>query len=368
MVVVGGGAAGLSGALMLARSRRSVLVIDAGAPRNAPAEGVHGLLGRDGIPPAELLARGRAEVSGVRRPGRRRGEVDRGRPGRRRVHRDAWPTAGRVRGAPAAGDHRPGRRAARRPGAARAVGPRRAALPVLPRLGGPRPGRSACWPPGRWSVHQALLFRQLSADVTLFSHRTPAPDRGAGRAARRARDPGRRRRGGRAGGRRRPAHRRAAGATARWSRREAVVVAPRMVARAGLPRVGLGLRAVEHPSGVGEHVPADPTGRTEVPGVWVAGNVTDLTAQVGTAAAAAASAAAQINADLVTEETRPRSPRTGTRSRRRPRRGWPSWHRLLRWVWTRWEWKARRCTVRSGRAASRRYPLGCRPARFGRRS
>src|SRR5206468_11993250 len=64
VVVVGGGAAGLNGALMLARSRRSVLVIDAGEPRNAPAHGVHGLLGREGMPPAELLARGRAEVRG----------------------------------------------------------------------------------------------------------------------------------------------------------------------------------------------------------------------------------------------------------------------------------------------------------------
>ena len=43
VIVVGGGAAGLSGALMLARSKRSVLVIDAGTPRNAPADGVHGL-------------------------------------------------------------------------------------------------------------------------------------------------------------------------------------------------------------------------------------------------------------------------------------------------------------------------------------
>ncbi len=64
VVVVGGGAAGLNGALMLARSRRSVLVIDAGAPRNAPAAAVHGLLARDGMPPAELLDRGRAEVLG----------------------------------------------------------------------------------------------------------------------------------------------------------------------------------------------------------------------------------------------------------------------------------------------------------------
>ena len=64
VVVIGGGAAGLNGALMLARSRRSVLVVDAGAPRNAPASGVHGLLGREGTPPGELLATGRAEVRG----------------------------------------------------------------------------------------------------------------------------------------------------------------------------------------------------------------------------------------------------------------------------------------------------------------
>ncbi|MFD7659384.1 FAD-dependent oxidoreductase, partial [Actinosynnema sp. NPDC059797] len=64
VVVVGGGAAGLNGALMLARSRRSVLVVDAGEPRNAPAEGVHGLLAREGVPPGELLERGRAEVRG----------------------------------------------------------------------------------------------------------------------------------------------------------------------------------------------------------------------------------------------------------------------------------------------------------------
>src|SRR4051794_10046061 len=62
IVVIGGGAAGLNGALLLARSRRSVVVIDSGMPRNAPAEGVHGLLGHDGLAPAELLARGRAEV------------------------------------------------------------------------------------------------------------------------------------------------------------------------------------------------------------------------------------------------------------------------------------------------------------------
>ncbi|MCU1628186.1 MAG: FAD-dependent pyridine nucleotide-disulfide oxidoreductase, partial [Pseudonocardia sp.] len=54
VVVIGGGAAGLSGALTLTRARRSVLVLDAGEPRNAPATGVHGFLTRDGLRPSEL--------------------------------------------------------------------------------------------------------------------------------------------------------------------------------------------------------------------------------------------------------------------------------------------------------------------------
>lgn len=62
VVVIGGGAAGLSGALMLGRARRSVLVVDAGRPRNAPAAASHNYLTRDGVSPGELLAEGRAEV------------------------------------------------------------------------------------------------------------------------------------------------------------------------------------------------------------------------------------------------------------------------------------------------------------------
>ncbi|MGQ7298080.1 FAD-dependent oxidoreductase [Quadrisphaera sp. KR29] len=63
-VVVGGGAAGLAGAVALARMRRRVLVVDAGQPRNAPADGVHNLLAREGTSPRELLAAGRAELAG----------------------------------------------------------------------------------------------------------------------------------------------------------------------------------------------------------------------------------------------------------------------------------------------------------------
>src|ERR1700716_2103799 len=64
VVVIGGGAAGLSAALQLARSGPSGLGLDAGEPRNAPAAGVHGFLSRDGVAPATLLELGRAEVCG----------------------------------------------------------------------------------------------------------------------------------------------------------------------------------------------------------------------------------------------------------------------------------------------------------------
>lgn len=62
VVIVGGGAAGLSAALVLSRTRRKVLVVDSGAPRNAPASHMHGFLSRDGMPPTRLLAMGRDEV------------------------------------------------------------------------------------------------------------------------------------------------------------------------------------------------------------------------------------------------------------------------------------------------------------------
>jgi thioredoxin reductase len=64
VVVIGGGAAGLSAALVLSRARRQVLVVDSGTPRNSPAAHLHGFLSRDGLPPRELLAIGRDEVTG----------------------------------------------------------------------------------------------------------------------------------------------------------------------------------------------------------------------------------------------------------------------------------------------------------------
>ncbi len=302
VVVIGGGAAGLSGALMLARSRRSVLVIDAGAPRNAPAVAVHGLLARDGMPPAELLDRGRAEV---RRYG---GQL----------------TAEQVSAAYRDQDGFTVTLAGGRPGRERTVAARRLLVATgltdeLPDIPGLRErwGRDVVHCPychgwevrdqaigvlasGPAAVHQALLFRQLSDDVVLLSHTMPAPE---GEEARQLAARGIRVLPGEVVSLRIKDDRLAGVelADGRVLARQVLAVASRMTARASFLAT-LGLKPTPHPRGVGEYIEADPTGRTAVPGVWAAGNVTDLMAQVGAAAAAGAMAGAAINGDLVAEE------------------------------------------------------------------
>ncbi|MCR9140982.1 MAG: NAD(P)/FAD-dependent oxidoreductase [bacterium] len=63
VAVIGGGPAGLSAALVLGRTRRRTVVLNYGAPRNAPARNVHGFLTRDGTPPAEMRAIAREQIS-----------------------------------------------------------------------------------------------------------------------------------------------------------------------------------------------------------------------------------------------------------------------------------------------------------------
>ena len=303
VVVVGGGAAGLSGALALTRARRSVLVIDAGQPRNAPASHVHNYLGREGTPPSELLAIGREEVTGYG------GEILSG----------AVVAAERLE----EGDFR----VTLADGSA--VLARRLLVTTglvdeLPEVQGlaERWGREVLHCPycHGWevrderisilatspiAVHQALLWRQWSDRVTLFQH--TAPDLTAEQAEQlAARDitvvPGKvsavdvtddRLTG-------------LALADGRVIESDAVIVGARATARAGVLE-SLGLEAVEQEMfghAVGTYVPADPMGATEVPGVWVAGNVATLTDMVITAAAAGLRAAGAINGDLVAEDTR----------------------------------------------------------------
>jgi len=74
-IVVGGGAAGLSAALVLGRARRTTLVVDAGRQSNLAAHGIGGLLGHDGRPPADLYAAGREELAAYATVELRAGEI-----------------------------------------------------------------------------------------------------------------------------------------------------------------------------------------------------------------------------------------------------------------------------------------------------
>jgi thioredoxin reductase len=63
VIIVGGGPAGLSAALVLGRCRRRTILFDAGHPRNEASHALHGYLTRDGIPPAEFLKIGREQLA-----------------------------------------------------------------------------------------------------------------------------------------------------------------------------------------------------------------------------------------------------------------------------------------------------------------
>ena len=298
VVVVGGGVAGLSGAVALARARRSVLVVDAGAPRNAPADGAHGVLGQEGVPPLELPG------ARPRRAGRLRRDRRRGERGVRVRDDDAFVVT------LADGSTERARRLLVATGL----------VDELPDV----PGLREHWghavlhcpychgwevreqPIGvlgttAWAVHQALMFRQWSDDIVLLQHTAPepTPQEAEQLAARGIRvvtgrveevltvD-------GRLHGVRLE--------SGEVVERAALTVTPRFVARLdGL--ADLGIVAVPHEMGVGEHAASDLTGASSVPGVWVAGNATDLMAQVTGAMAAGTRAGAAINADLILEDT-----------------------------------------------------------------
>lgn len=300
VVVVGGGPAGLSAALVLGRSRRDVVVLDDGRPRNAAAEHVHGYLGQEGTRPLDLLARGREEVEryGVRL-------------------RTA--TATGVAPAPAPGGPLTVALSDGSTLRARRVLVTSGMRDDLPEIAGmaERWGRDVLHCPycHGWEhrdehlvvlathaaeVDKALTVRQWSPTVTVVLHRfagDPVDELTLRRLAARGvevvegtveevlvRDD------------------RLVGlrlADERVLPCDAVVVQPRLVARDDL-LVGAGVDLDAGP--FGECVRTDERGATAVDGVWAAGNVTEPQAQVVTAAADGARAAVAIDHDLVLED------------------------------------------------------------------
>jgi thioredoxin reductase len=291
VIVVGGGAAGLSAALVLGRARRTVAVVDAGAPRNAPAERMHGFLSRDGMPPADLLATARDELRAY---------------GVELVDDQVVDVTAGLELLLAGGSRLKARRLLLATGA----------VDELPDIPGARErwGRDFLHCPycHGWevrdraigvlatdpaSVDHAHLLRQWSDDVVFFTHTQAVGD--VERAGLEARGVGV-----------------VDGRVARLS-----VVGDRLDAveledGRAIPRAAVFIRPTLRPRddglarGLGcdtdeaGFVRADGSGRTSVRGVWVAGNVANPRAQVITAAGEGSAAAIAINADLVEEDVR----------------------------------------------------------------
>ncbi|WP_329407508.1 NAD(P)/FAD-dependent oxidoreductase [Streptomyces sp. NBC_00704] len=301
VIVVGGGPAGLSAALVLGRSRRRTLVVDAGEPRNAPSAHLHGYLSRDGMAPADLLAAGREEIAryGVDLVRDRVVEVTRGGGG----------FAVRL-----AGDARAG--------AGRTVHARRLVLATgladeLPPVPGvaERFGRDVLHCPycHGWevrdrafgvlattpmSVHQTLIVSQWSKDVTLFLHTvgeeeltdedrrrldTAGVDVVRGEVAALVVEEDR------------LTGVRLAGDGGEHAR-EVLFVAPRPVPRTQLA-VRLGARTDRTP--FGEYPLTDERGLTSVPGLWAVGNAAGYAEQIVNAASRGYRAGAAINMELL---------------------------------------------------------------------
>ena len=281
VLVVGGSAAGLAAALQLGRQRRSVIVVDAGEPRNAPAAVMHSFLGRDGTPPMALTDIGRDEVRSYG------GEVLDGRV--IEVARD-----GEAFRADLVGGHAV---------VARRVLVATGLVDVLPDIGGVAEhwGRGVIHCPfchgyevrdrrivqivtHPMGLHPAALFRQLTDALTVVVHDGDGidPDQldalaSAGVTVERTR-----------------ATKVVAGSDGAVVGVElesgdvvgadAVVVGPRFEVVTA-PFAPLRLGSVPHPIGLGDVIETDETGATSVPGVWAAGNVTDPSQQVLQAAA-----------------------------------------------------------------------------------
>ncbi|MFI6253078.1 NAD(P)/FAD-dependent oxidoreductase [Streptomyces sp. NPDC051016] len=294
VVVVGGGAAGLSAALVLGRARRRTLVVDAGEPRNAPAAHMQGFLTRDGMPPGEFLALGREEIA---------------RYGVELVRDRAVDATGVDDGFTVS---LAGGRTVRARQLVVATG-LKDELPPVPGVA-ERFGRDVLHCPycHGWevrdqafgvlattamSVHQALMVTQWSKDVILFLHQV-REDGLTDDDLRRLAVAGVRVVPGEVAGLRIEDDRLTGVRLAEGSvhAREALFVAPRPVPRNDLLRA-LGAEMTETPFGA--YPVIDERGLTTVPGLWAAGNASGFAEQVVNAASRGYRAGAAINGELL---------------------------------------------------------------------
>jgi len=297
--VIGGSAAGLAAALQLGRQRRSVIVVDAGEPRNGPAAHMHSYLSREGLPPAELVAIGREEVRSYG------GEVLAGL-----VSQVSRTEVGDFRVELASGHAIVARRVLAATGL----------VDELPDIDGLAEhwGRDVIHCPfchgyefrdqrivqivsHPMGLHTAGLFRHLTAQLTVVLH-DPADvddaELGALRASGVTIAQGKVRRiltG--------PDGHVAAVELADHESIDAdtVVVSPRFRVRAE-PFASLGLRPTAHPTGLGDFLETDATGETTVPGLYAAGNATDPSQQVLQAAATGSRVGAMISFSLARDD------------------------------------------------------------------
>ncbi len=266
VIIVGGGTGGLSAALTLARSRRSVVVIDGGQPRNARADGVHNYLTRDGTAPGELLRLGRAEVLSY---GAR--IIDGQAVSTQRVDRgfavtldDGTAIEGRRLVIATGGwDELPDI-----PGVAEGWGHTVIHCPYCHGWE-VRDQRIGVLGTGPGGIHQALLFSQLSDDVTLYLHSLQLTD----------------------------------AEVASLTARNVRIVEGAIASVEQLGVDALVVSTTVHPrleafAGIG----ITPDTLETTPGVWAIGNVVEPNAQVIGAAAAGVMAAARINWDLIDSE------------------------------------------------------------------
>lgn len=295
VAIIGGGFAGLSAGLMLARARRRVVVVDGGAPRNRFAAHMHGVLGHDGKPPLELIATGRREIE------RYGGTIIDGRVAGVARNCDSFTLtlangsaieARRLVVATGLRDELP-----EIEGLTEQWGKGVVACPYCDgfEVADQRIGVVATGPA---SIEQAKLVRQWSDRVTYFVHRagTPAADDERALRARgiqvehdrvvkvvssNGRLTGVQLEGG------------------RFIDLDAIFIAPTFVANDDVLR-SLGAKTVETP--FGEFVPTDQMGKTSVAGVWSVGNVVNPAANVPISIGAGALTGHAVNADLIAYE------------------------------------------------------------------